>query len=289
MREPVLPVRPPRRRPAGPGLARLAMGLALLAALVCAPGTSARTVIQLEAEDAWSWWNEGGDPIEAGSCASARNYVGMNGLDCAGDYIEWQVWLPDDFTFRDSLRSAGAINLVRRFVVQFFIPARALGLPADTLATPPGGGVWCVDAVYDCVRSGAPLQLPAGEYTVRLLRLGDPGLTRVDFLDLVEEPAADVPEPASLQVALQPPRPNPASRAVEFGFSLAAAGEAALAVHDVSGRLVRALLVARVAAGDHSARWDLCDERGDRVGAGVYFVRLAAAGTTRVHRVAVLP
>jgi flagellar hook assembly protein FlgD len=51
-----------------------------------------------------------------------------------------------------------------------------------------------------------------------------------------------------------------------------------VAVFDVDGRRVRTLVDATLGAGPHEARWDGADASGRAVGAGVYFVRLAAAG-----------
>jgi hypothetical protein len=109
----------------------------------------------------------------------------------------------------------------------------------------------------------------------------------VDFLDLREIPGVSVPEPGAPLFALAPPVPNPARDGAEIRFSLAETGPASLAVYDVSGRRVRTLLAGTARAGPQSARWDATDERGDRVAAGVYFLRLAAAGRTQVRSVVI--
>ena len=124
---------------------------------------------------------------------------------------------------------------------------------------------------------------------VRLLRQGTSGATRVDFLDLVDAPSAAVSDPAAPGLALQAPRPNPAGLSVEVRFSLASSAQAALEVFDLSGRLVSTLVSGPMPAGDHGARWDLRDGRGQRVEAGVYFIRLGIPGSSLVRRVAVLP
>ena len=124
---------------------------------------------------------------------------------------------------------------------------------------------------------------------MRLERLGLAGGTRVDFLDLVEVPGVSVPEPGATLFALAPPLPNPAGASVEIRFSLAAPAHATLAVYDVSGRRVTTLLSGLTPAGPHRVLWDASDERGGRVPAGVYFLRLAAAGKTLVRNVVVMP
>lgn len=133
-----------------------------------------------------------------------------------------------------------------------------------------------------------PIQLPSGDYTVRLVRLGTAGATRVDFLDLVEAAATDVAGTGAPRLALEPPRPNPASRAVEIAYSLASPADLTLAAYDVSGRLVHTLVSGPTPAGGHRLRWDLSDARGQRVRPGVYFLRLEVPGRQLLRRMAVV-
>jgi flagellar hook assembly protein FlgD len=86
--------------------------------------------------------------------------------------------------------------------------------------------------------------------------------------------------PAIARTALLASYPNPASDGVTIRFSLAAAGTAELEIYSLAGRLVRRVVAERFNAGEHSSRWDGLDAGGRRVGAGIYFVRLRAAGTT---------
>ncbi|HVP15395.1 MAG TPA: T9SS type A sorting domain-containing protein [Terriglobales bacterium] len=123
---------------------------------------------------------------------------------------------------------------------------------------------------------------------MRLVRLGSSGATRIDFLDLVSSPSLDVPVAGSPRSTLEPPRPNPAARAVEIAYSLDAPAPATLTVHDANGRLVETLSSELAAAGSHHARWNLSDGRHGRVPPGVYFLRLSVGGRELVRRVAVV-
>jgi len=87
---------------------------------------------------------------------------------------------------------------------------------------------------------------------------------------------------------LEPPYPNPFNPAVTMRFNLAEAGHATLRVYDVSGRLVRTLVNARLAAGRHEARWNGVGERGETVSSGVYFCRLAGPGITKTQRIVLI-
>jgi hypothetical protein len=83
--------------------------------------------------------------------------------------------------------------------------------------------------------------------------------------------------------------PNPlASGVAQIRFALARDARLSLRVVDVSGRAVATLADRALTAGEHSAAWDGRDARGTRVAAGVYFVRLEAAGVVCTRKITVL-
>ncbi|MCA9726241.1 MAG: hypothetical protein KC729_01055 [Candidatus Eisenbacteria bacterium] len=95
-------------------------------------------------------------------------------------------------------------------------------------------------------------------------------------------------------VELSLPSPNPFSSEVEVRYELSAESSVRLDVLDVRGRQVRTLVDrASVPAGDYEVRWNGEDGTGAKSAAGVYFLRLEAAGvhTTRrlVYRGAARP
>ena len=106
---------------------------------------------------------------------------------------------------------------------------------------------------------------------------------------LVPGGTADVGSGLPVAFAFAAPSPNPASRAVELRFALPASHAARLAIYDASGRVVRALAQVELAAGWHSLAWDLRDDAGRAVAAGLYFARLEAGGTTLVRRLVAAP
>jgi len=79
--------------------------------------------------------------------------------------------------------------------------------------------------------------------------------------------------------------PNPFVSATTIRFDHPRAGPVRLAIFDVTGRRVRTLLDAAVAAGLQSVAWDGRDDAGRRVGAGVYMARLDADGVAATLRV----
>ena len=85
------------------------------------------------------------------------------------------------------------------------------------------------------------------------------------------------------EFALGAARPNPSSGAVNFSFTMATEGKVLIGVYDLAGRLVRTLINGNASAGPHELTWDASDDRGRRVGAGVYFYRMDA-GAWRSQR-----
>jgi hypothetical protein len=79
---------------------------------------------------------------------------------------------------------------------------------------------------------------------------------------------------------LLPPRPSPARTQVEFRFRLGESGSVRLEVFDANGRRLRGWGANDEPAGDRTVTWDLRDGEGRVVPAGVYVVRLRAAGAT---------
>ncbi len=85
--------------------------------------------------------------------------------------------------------------------------------------------------------------------------------------------------------ALRAPQPNPSSGNVGVSFSVPHDGTVKLRVYDISGRLVKDLLDARVSAGEHAISWPGIDDRGRKVSAGVYFLKADYEDLTYARKV----
>ena len=92
----------------------------------------------------------------------------------------------------------------------------------------------------------------------------------------VTAPLGATPPGSGLRLAY--PAPNPFGSATSIAWSMVRAGHALLSVHDARGRLVARLADGEFRAGEHTAEWTGRDRHGIEVAAGVYFVRLFAAG-----------
>jgi hypothetical protein len=82
--------------------------------------------------------------------------------------------------------------------------------------------------------------------------------------------------------------PNPFARETSIEFRSDRPGPVLVRVHDARGALVRTLVDGNVAAGVHRAAWAGTDDRGSKLGAGVYFVTCDAADKSGSCRVALV-
>ncbi|MHB9028460.1 MAG: FlgD immunoglobulin-like domain containing protein [Candidatus Latescibacterota bacterium] len=88
-----------------------------------------------------------------------------------------------------------------------------------------------------------------------------------------------------LAFSLSPAVPNPFNPTTAISFTLPAPGSMRLAVHSVTGQMVRELSSGRLSPGRHTAVWDGRDDRGRKVSSGIYMVRLDAGGKTAARKI----
>ena len=101
-------------------------------------------------------------------------------------------------------------------------------------------------------------------------------------------PAGD--EPPAIAFAAHPIFPNPARQQCLIGFDLPLPSRVSIDVFDIAGRRVAQLADGRgFEVGRQSLPWDLTDQRGRRVPAGIYLVRIDAGIDHAVSRVIVTP
>jgi photosystem II stability/assembly factor-like uncharacterized protein len=100
------------------------------------------------------------------------------------------------------------------------------------------------------------------------------------------EIVAGTEAPADLRLGEGAPNPFRGSTSIEF--AVGRPGHVRLTVHDAAGRRVRMLVDGPFEAGTAVASWDGRDEGGRRVAAGVYFLTLEGAGTSRSGKVTLL-
>jgi len=96
----------------------------------------------------------------------------------------------------------------------------------------------------------------------------------------VETDGRDLP---ASELLLGQNHPNPFNPSTDISFTVRQADRLTLEIFDVRGRQVRTMPLGMVDAGQHQARWNGNDERGNDAASGVYFMRIR--GTEGVSNV----
>ncbi len=95
-------------------------------------------------------------------------------------------------------------------------------------------------------------------------------------IQVLEARPTDVPNFAPPGITFAPAFPNPARGSLTLRFVLPHETQFSLSIYDVAGRRVRELAAGARPAGEHALAWDMRDQGGREVSAGVYFARLDA-------------
>jgi hypothetical protein len=135
----------------------------------------------------------------------------------------------------------------------------------------------------------ASLPGPGWEYAYAVVAVDDAGNHGVASEWVMADLSA-VDEPNGPRAfALLPNIPNPFNPATFLRFSLDAALPVTLAIYDLRGRCVRALLAeSSPEPGERAVFWDGTDDRGRLVPAGVYVARLRAGDRVASRRLAMI-
>ncbi|MCA9751440.1 MAG: hypothetical protein KC591_04565 [Gemmatimonadetes bacterium] len=148
---------------------------------------------------------------------------------------------------------------------------------------PGTGDVALVATGFGTFGSGN-LEIDAGN---RRLWIADDSQSRVWEICLPSVVAVGDPDLAVSGLALSL-RPHPIAKDTQIAFQLPRASDVRIDILDLAGRRVRTIRPGELPAGPAQVRWDARSETGGRVAAGVYFVRVEAAGEVRTHKAVVL-
>ncbi|HXV12710.1 MAG TPA: choice-of-anchor D domain-containing protein [Candidatus Krumholzibacteria bacterium] len=178
-------------------------------------------------------------------------------------------------------------RVVDGYAIEFIAPPTWLTIAPTEASLPSGAGA---DFVVTMDAAG----LAGGEYHARLsIRSNDPvtpvvsipvGLVVGAPLSVAGTGARGVPT----RFALHPNRPNPFNPVTTIAYDLPRASRVRLAIYDVRGREVRALIDANQPSGSHEVRWDGRDARGVPAASGVYFYRLSAGDFVQTKKMVLL-
>ncbi|MEZ5066944.1 MAG: cytochrome c peroxidase [bacterium] len=102
-----------------------------------------------------------------------------------------------------------------------------------------------------------------------------------------ENPANDAPMmvAGTSFLTVEPAFPNPLRTSTTLRYSLGRPGDVLVSIFDLQGRRIRSLVNDPQDAGGHAVSWDGRDDRGESVGSGVYFYRVATGSASESGRV----
>ena len=87
------------------------------------------------------------------------------------------------------------------------------------------------------------------------------------------------------ETALRGNYPNPFEKQTTLEYTLSRERSVTMDVYNVLGQRVETLVDSRTSPGLHTVTWDGTNRYGERVGSGVYFVRMEAGSTTETQKV----
>jgi len=116
--------------------------------------------------------------------------------------------------------------------------------------------------------------------------VGNPQRLALDYFDDCVTGVDDI-APSALVLKLYQNYPNPFNPLTTIRFYMPERGHASLRIYNVRGELVRTLIDDSTPKGEIIVTWDGTDDRGRKVGSGVYFYELRA-GNDRVSRKMIL-
>jgi hypothetical protein len=141
--------------------------------------------------------------------------------------------------------------------------------------------------------SCAPQGTIDGNFSVDLLSVAAPGNSPCGQQIGSHPPQCaptgiDDDAPAVSETVLLPNVPNPFNPTTRIRFDLAVPSNVSLKIFDVTGRLVRTLVDEPMSAALHEVVWDGTDDRGARVGSGVYFSRISTGQVVQTRKMVLL-
>jgi len=111
-----------------------------------------------------------------------------------------------------------------------------------------------------------------------LVVVNDNGQSGSYSLQVTDAGTIEVPASPPVATAFSGVWPNPARGGVQLAFGLREAAVVSFEVHDMTGRRVATLPGQAYDPGHRTVAWDGRGERGTRLPAGIYFVRMTAGG-----------
>jgi len=175
------------------------------------------------------------------------------------------AWEQDSFIFVNHVRASGVLDPTFPVNGQFVRLVLTFQNDPALVAAGSGGAI----VAWDDRDSGADANIFAMIVQTEATASVDPGVS-------------------GSSLALSRRGPSPSRGPVTLSFALPHAATVRLAIFDVSGRRVRELVSGFEPGGTHDVVWDLRDENGQQLPAGISFARLEVEGRSLSEKVVTL-
>ena len=159
--------------------------------------------------------------------------------------------------------------------------------PADTIFSCATGAKGL--KVYDDTYRVVFLAFPFENVSTAAANPNNQNTLIAKVMDWFDPPVAGIGEPASPRgLVLRPGSPNPFSTSTRISFVVpGGSADAQVAVHDVTGRVVKNLFRGAVGSGETALTWDGRDHGGVPIAPGIYFCTIQANGQSRSAKLVV--
>jgi hypothetical protein len=131
--------------------------------------------------------------------------------------------------------------------------------------------------------NGPWLTLPHNPVSLGDIRIGLPSFVATDLPVVVDTTESDTEKTPVF--SLNSVHPNPFRPEATIEYSLPAATDVSLVVYDVRGYRVRTLVRTEKNSGPHTEVWDGTNDKGIKVGSGIYFIKLEADGLEQAKKI----
>jgi hypothetical protein len=239
----------------------------------------------------WNQWSDQGEVSKDTVIAWLARTLGVNNIHCPSNKSYWRnnsvAWNPDALPMQLgtgnsynqtqllSILGSSAGNDPSLKLTQDLIAAK-LNLANNTYAPPIAATIIAAD---NLIGARAIPVLPKinsnsseGKQMTSLantLQSYNNGTMTPNCSNAHREAESDLSTELSLNIY-----PNPFSQLAVVSFQLPEDEQTALQIFDVEGRLIRTLADEEMSEGDHTFIWDVRDEIGNAVSAGIYFLRM---------------
>ena len=207
-------------------------------------------------------WPVGGARL--GIAGSEETFQVMASDGAGGAIVAWQQ---NSDIFAQHVLASGALDSAYPAGGRAVVALPNQQHEPEIIATGAGGAI----VTWEDTRDG-PINAGQGFNDIYALQVLEAGTVSVP------------PQGPPVVVSLARPSPNPAREAITLRFILARDAFVRLTVYDLTGRTVRTLASGNWTAGEHELGWNLRDESGRAVDAGLYLARLEVEGRSAVQR-----